>query len=108
MAKWTREELNNLSAVWPDAEMEDICKMFPSHNRGAISSKASYLGLKKSKAYLSTTNSVRAAKFVSRSQRKSALLKRSFQRVGVLLRAGFKDEALAIIDEALGKVKELD
>jgi len=82
--------------------------MFPRHQRRSIYSKASYIGLKKSPDFIKRTRSADASRFVSRSQRKMSLMKRSFQRVGILLRAGFKDEALAIIDEALGKVEELD
>lgn len=108
MAKWTREELDSLCAAWAETEMDDICTMFPRHKRRSIYSKASYIGLKKSPEFIKRTRSADAVRFVSRSQRKTALMKRSFHRVGTLLRAGFTDEALAIIDEALGKVKELD
>jgi hypothetical protein len=100
MNKWSREELDKLCAVWAETEMDDICIMFPAHQRRAIYSKASYMKLKKSPSFIKRTRAADATRFVSRTSRKFSALKRSVHRAKILLREGFVSQALGVLEEA--------
>lgn len=103
--KWNREEIEHLVITYPNLPLADLVKMFPRHTAKAISTKAAYLGIKKSKAYISLTRKEGNLKVVQRNGRDKRVLVTALKSVYDLVKLGEPDMALQVINRVLSEQK---
>jgi hypothetical protein len=99
MNAWYMTELNLLCDRYKDTTREELIALLPRHSPKSIACKASYLGLKKSRAHLTATRRKSVRLYMDRTSKKPMV--QAFRKAGRLLDSNDHLRALDCIVEGL-------